>query len=86
MAPRSIAVQSQQNFDEHAAETHPAVAPVPAVLSCRRCGSRAFHAQLAESGNFLVLACASCTTPILFAVETLCCFANPKEFVVIDAT
>jgi hypothetical protein len=79
MAPRSIAVQSQQNFDEHAAETHPAVAPVPAVLSCRRCGSRAFHAQLAESVNFLVLA-------ILFAVEKLCCFANPKEFVVIDAT
>jgi hypothetical protein len=74
MAPRSVAVQSQQN-----------IAPVPAALSCGRCGSRTFHAQIAE-GNFLVLVCASCTKPLLFEVEILNVFANPKHYVILEAT
>jgi hypothetical protein len=69
MAPRSIG-QSQQN-----------IVPVPAALSCGRCSSRTFHAQMAE-GNFLVLVCASCTDPLLFEVRGFCEFANPRHYVI----
>jgi len=53
-----------------------AIAPVPASLVCQKCRSRMFFAQMAESGNFLVLVCIGCTTPLLFSVEPLNEFAS----------
>jgi hypothetical protein len=60
-----------------------AIAPVPASLTCRNCRSRMFFAQMAESGNFLVLVCIGCTRPLLFSVEPLNDF--PTQEIVLEA-
>lgn len=60
-----------------------ATAPLPASLTCRNCRSRMFFAQMAESGNFLVLVCIGCTRPLLFSVEPLNDFASSQ--VVLEA-
>jgi hypothetical protein len=62
---------------------HRVIAPaMPACLSCRKCRSHGFYAQMAESGSFLVLVCIGCTEPILFDVARLTEFPNPQHFVI----
>jgi hypothetical protein len=45
-----------------------AIAPVPAGLSCQKCGGRLFFAQASQAGAYLLLACVTCSEPRIFHI------------------
>jgi hypothetical protein len=57
------------------------IAHTPAIVSCRKCHCTVFRAKISIAETYLLLACITCSEPILFAVTELVTdlHDNPKS-------